>query len=179
MGAHYEFGFICNLKQDLPRAVLDTLAYMAREEDYTFQPQLKDRLFCPEAYPNPEDYEERLTNWRNIISNTPENRIINVSPSDPVSVFTEEFLCFRLHGKLDDLVNSIWPLFEWLITISDTIPYEIVGFREEICHPENRIFWCCNQGEIIERDVTPAYWEDVEQLRQEIVELLPNSYSSE
>lgn len=174
MGAHYEFGFICNLKQDLSQAVLDTLAYMTREEDYTFQPQLKDRLFCPEAYPNPEHYAEQVTYWRNVISNTSDNRIINVSPSDPVSLFTEKFLCFRRLGKLYDYVHSIWPLLEWLATISDTIPYEIVGFYEDILYPENLTFWCFNQGEIIERDVTPAYWEDVEQLRQEIIELLPN-----
>ncbi|MGD1943087.1 MAG: hypothetical protein ACFB0G_17470 [Leptolyngbyaceae cyanobacterium] len=176
MGAYYEFGFICDLKKDLSPGIVDTLAYMTRSEDYDFQTALKDRLFCPEAYPNPEGHEEWLTNWRNIIRNTPSNRRINISPSDPVSLLTEEFLCFRLHGKLDDLVNSIWPLLDWLTTVREreTFPNEIVGFYEEICYPETRRFWCFNHEEIVERDVTPAFYEDVEQLHQEIVELLPN-----
>ncbi|MGD1861417.1 MAG: hypothetical protein ACFB0E_15785 [Leptolyngbyaceae cyanobacterium] len=174
MGTHYEFGFICGLRQDLSRDVLDTLTYITREKDYIFQPKLKDRLFCPEAYPELAGYEEWLTNWRNIISNTPGNRIINISPSDPVSLFTKEFLCFRLYGKFGDLVNSIWPFLEWLATISDAVSSEIVGFYEEICYPETRRFWCFNQGEIIEREIVPAFREDVETLRQEIIERLPD-----
>lgn len=98
-----------------------------------------------------------------------------------MSLLTEDCLCFRRFGKLDDLVHSIWPLLEWIATISETMPYEIVGFYEEICYPETRRFWCFNREEIVarheaitERDVTPTLYEDVEQLRQEIVELLPN-----
>ncbi|MEO1095322.1 MAG: hypothetical protein AAFX01_10535 [Cyanobacteria bacterium J06638_28] len=174
MGTPYEFSFICDLRQDLSQEVLATLAYMTREEEYDFQPKLRDRLFCPDAYPDPEDYDEWLTNWRDVISNTPANKHPNISPSDPISRFTGEFLCFRLYGKLDCYANSIYPVLKWLTTISETIPYEVVGFHEEICYPETRKLWCFNQGEIVERDVTPVLSVGIERLRQEIIELLPD-----
>ena len=52
---------------------------------------------------------------------------------------------------------------------------KLLVFTKKICYPETRELLCFNQGELCEREVISVIREDVEQLRLEIIELLPNS----
>ncbi|NEO86569.1 MAG: hypothetical protein F6J87_20275 [Spirulina sp. SIO3F2] len=132
MSTCYEFAFECQIKCDVSKAVIDTLKYMTRSQEYDFEtPDLHHALF-KEELPWKQTIEllgRKVTviqyEWRTILTNYPcEGE--QYLPGEFYSIFKNNQLnCRRLSG--DDTFNNVWwLLFPWLASISESVGF--VGY---------------------------------------------------
>jgi hypothetical protein len=132
MSLHFDLTIALDLKPDTPERVIDTLAYMTRVEDYTF-----------DNPPQHEFFEDNY--WRKMLRAAPEDTYV------PGRLYHSFHKAYRFHqgGEshyrytlgfrcylLDDVFyEACWRLLEWPSPHSETEGY--VGyFREELAlHP--------------------------------------------
>ena len=125
MGTAFEIALICDLKPGLPQEVIDTLAYMTRDEDYDFNTTLKEDIFGFD-----EEYEVPLDGWRHIINNISAQETIerNGFAGDRISLFTGDMLCFRQLAGDDCFCNDFYSFMVWLARLATRYRMKLPGY---------------------------------------------------
>ncbi len=77
MSTRYDFMLMCNLRDDIPAQVVDTLKYMLRTEDYEFNNPPNDPAFETDW-------------WRNTFRPYPEYRNMNTYTGDEIHIFRRD-----------------------------------------------------------------------------------------
>ena len=133
MSLYFDGALFCDLKSDVPQQVIDTLQYMTRSEDYSF-----------DSPPDHEFFKDK--DWRRFLEIQPnyscapglvysEFRKAHRYEQDNVLVYYYTFSFRRcMHDDVEFNI-SLWSFLNWLARYSDTEGF-IGYYREEFTlHP--------------------------------------------
>lgn len=133
MGTAFEMALLLDLQPELESKDVETLRYMTRSEDYSFQTSLKDYFFteCDEGFDD---------EWRFIIANNCEIGGEESFSQIRRSVFRDNQLCFRVLLDDDTYYNAGLWFLDWLFEIS--IDEGLVGYLLDItCFEADLIYF--------------------------------------
>lgn len=132
MSICYEFGFDCQIKQDVSQEILETLNYMTRSQEYDFDPPEIDHPMFKEGsdwkWTFEVDGQKRTViryEWRTFLCNYPregEQYLLGKFGS----TFENYRLCCRRLSRDDEFDNVWWLLLPWIASISETTGF--VGY---------------------------------------------------
>jgi hypothetical protein len=120
MSTRYDFLLMCNLRDDTPAQVIDTLKYMTRSEDYEFSNPPNGSFFKG-------DY------WRNILRIPPEHQNMWTFTGDANTIFRRDVKWVQA-----GVTHYFWTLYIRRITSGD-VQFEYMCFAHWLAQYSERV----------------------------------------